>query len=349
MGADIKVFGPYRHHGGYRCQLIVNGQRSWTPGAPTADRAYQIAQRSIERIQAAFPLSVADAIDLYAAHLQQLGNKPASYVGTPLRLRCFFAKVLTQPLGTLSPPRCAALYRDLTTQKSEKTGRPLAVATHRAYLADARSLCRWAIKVGHLRRSPLDGIEGVGRRNRGKSQLRIDEARRWLATAHQLAAKGEVGAVAAMMTLLMGMRSGEVVSRVVRDLDDAGRLLWIPDAKTEAGKRTVKVPAELQGYLRTLTRDKLPLASLFGQHWRDWPRHWVAKICKQAGVPKVCAHSMRGLHATLAIQAGASPDIVAKSLGHESATMTLSAYAAPGSAEAANSDRVQALLTSAHS
>ena len=52
---------------------------------------------------------------------------------------------------------------------------------------------------------------------------------------------------------------------------------------------------------------------------------------------------MRGLHATLAIEAGASPDVVARSLGHRSASMTLSAYVAPGSAKAATATRVQNL------
>ena len=32
--------------------------------------------------------------------------------------------------------------------------------------------------------------------------------------------------------MVMGMRANEIVSRVVRDLDDDGRLLWIPDSKT---------------------------------------------------------------------------------------------------------------------
>jgi integrase len=123
-------------------------------------------------------------------------------------------------------------------------------------------------------------------------------------------------------------------------------VLWIPDSKTEAGKRTVKVPAVLQPHLRALCRDKLPLALLFGEHDRDWPRHWVKRICRLAKLPEVCAHSMRGLHATLAIEAGASPDVVARSLGHESAAMTLSAYAAPGSAESATANRVHDLLAS---
>lgn len=200
-------------------------------------------------------------------------------------------------------------------------------------------------KVGHLRKNPLDGVEPIGRPRTGKPQLRIDEARRWMRKAHELAAQGKPGAVAALMTLLMGLRASEVVNRTVRDLDDQGRLLWIPEAKTEAGKRHVRIPAEIQPYLRKLATDKLPLAKLFGEHDRNWPRDWVKKICQLAKVPEVCAHSMRGLHATLAIQAGASPDLVARTLGHESSAMTLSAYAAPGSAADAQQGTVLAALS----
>lgn len=77
-------------------------------------------------------------------------------------------------------------------------------------------------------------------------QLRIDEARRWQVKAIGFADQGEEGAVAAMMSLVMGMRASEIISRVVRDLDDEGRLLWIPETKTEAGKRTLPVPEFLQ-------------------------------------------------------------------------------------------------------
>ena len=55
---------------------------------------------------------------------------------------------------------------------------------------------------------------------------------------------------------------------------------------------------------------------------RGWRR-------KQVGVPVVTAHSMRGLHSTLALQAGTSSHVVAASLGHESITTTLQSYADP--------------------
>ena len=99
--------------------------------------------------------------------------------------------------------------------------------------------------------------------------------------------------MAAMMSLLMGMRASEIVSRIVRDLDDEGRLLWIPETKTEAGRRTLPVPEVLQPYLRKIAEGKGPNDSLFGEHWRDWPREWVQQICKAAKVPEVTAQGMR--------------------------------------------------------
>lgn len=125
----------------------------------------------------------------------------------------------------------------------------------------------------------------AGKRRHGKPQLRIDEARKWMATATELAAAGEAGAVAAMLALLLGMRASEIVSRVMRDLDDDGRLLWLPDSKTEAGKRTLRVPEVLRESLQGLVADRKSDALLFGVHWRDWPREWVQRICAHAGVP----------------------------------------------------------------
>ena len=111
--------------------------------------------------------------------------------------------------------------------------------------------------------------------------------------------------------------------RVVRDVDDDGKLLWIPDSKTKAGRRTQEVPEVLQPYLLGLVAGREPEALLFGAHWRDWPKAWVKRICKAAKVPVVTAHGMRGLHSTLATDRGISAHAVAAALGHESPTTTM--------------------------
>jgi integrase len=155
--------------------------------------------------------------------------------------------------------------------------------------------------------------------------------------------------VAAMMSLLMGMRATEIISRIVRDLDDEGRLLWIPETKTEAGKRTLPVPEVLQPYLRRIGEGKGPTDSLFRQHWRDWPREWVQRICKAAKVPEVTAHGMRGLHGTLAVERGATTHVVAQALGHESETTSRESYISREAITGADQRRVLTVLAGGRS
>ncbi len=288
-------------------------------------------------------VTVAAAIDAYEEHRREKGNKEGSLGDTTYRLRVFF----TEPdllLADLTPGKCAAYY-DAARTRVTRTGRPFSVDSHRNMLAEAKSLLKWCVTAKRwIARNPLDGLEGKGKRRHGKPQLRIDEARKWMATATALADGGEPGAVAAMMALLLGMRAGEIISRVARDLDDDGRLLWIPDSKTEAGRRTLRVPEVLRPYLLRLAEGKASDALLFGQHWRDWVRKAVGRICTLAGVPSVCAHSMRGLHSTLAMEAGVTGAVVAASLGHESVTTTTQSYASADSVAAARQNRALTVL-----
>jgi len=55
-----------------------------------------------------------------------------------------------------------------------------------------------------------------------------------------------------------------------------------------------------------------------GPRDRYWVLRQVHALCGQANVPVVCAHSLRGLRATLATEAGATPHLVATALGHSS-------------------------------
>jgi integrase len=182
---------------------------------------------------------------------------------------------------------------------------------------------RWA------RANALAEVKGVGKRRRGKPQLTVDEARRWLAVGMEMAAK-EDGVVAALMALLMGMRASEIADRIVRNLDDDGRLLWITDAKTQAGIRRLQVPLQLQPLLKRVAANKQPGDRLFGpKASRYTVLRYVHRICKTAGVPIVPPHGLRGTHASLAMTAGATGDLVAAALGHESFTTTARHYARP--------------------
>lgn len=135
--------------------------------------------------------------------------------------------------------------------------------------------------------------------------------------------------------LHLGLRQGEVSARIVRDVDADGRILVIPFGKTAGSRRRLKVPEWLRPLLLSLVAGKAPTDLLFSSENQQRSRgYWWRKVrewCQKANVPPVCPHSLRGLHATLAIEEGSTSDSVARALGHTSFAMTARHYASPDS------------------
>jgi integrase len=332
-----RVLGPYSQRGKWRIIVVRAGGEKVTEYYDTEAEAQQVVRSLFRAMKRAVDRTVEEAMKEYEVYLRDdKQNKPRSIEDTRWRLRQYFVeldaegKVLRNPadimLSGISAERGVAFYDALRRRRSERTKRPLSVDSHRNILAEAKTFLRWCVGKKWLSRNPLEEVRGIGKRHKGKEQLRIDEARRWLAKALELADDGEGGAIAAMMALVMGMRASEIVTRIVRDIDDEGRLLVIPASKTEAGKRQLQIPELVQPLVKGLAEGKGPRDLLFGYHDRDWVRDWVQRICKMAGVPMVTAHGMRGLHGTLATERGITGQVVALALGHESVKTTFGNY-----------------------
>lgn len=73
---------------------------------------------------------------------------------------------------------------------------------------------------------------------------------------------------------------------------------------------------------------------------RFWLLLHVKRLCRLAGVPVVCTHSLRGLHASVATDAGATSHMVAAALGHSSPAITQAHYIAEGTVEHARTRKV---------
>lgn len=335
-----RVRGPYRERDGWRVRHVQADGTGTDRLLPTEESALRYIDALRSEIRAVAG-TVEEAIAEYERYLTDKGNKEKSRKETLRRLRRVFPGEL--PVNHLTRRKCERIYRALVDEG-------LSADTHRNYLAESRTFAKWLVAKGWIRENPFDGVEGVGRRNHGKAQLRIDEARAWLRTAARLADDGEDGALAALMTILLGLRTHEIVSRQVRDVDDEGRLLWIPASKTAAGRRTLEVPEALRELLREHVRGVPGERPLFpggdrrGLHSPDWVTDWVRRICKLAQVPLVTAHGMRGLHSTLAFDAGITSHAVAAALGHESPTTTTTSYADHATVDRAARKRSLTLL-----
>lgn len=250
-------------------------------------------------------VNVTTAIDRYEAAELERGPQPQSVATTKYRLLAFFGKHLHAPLGDLTAKQCRAAYDRLRGMNK--------VDTHRNTLSAARTFMAWATTQRMTSDNPVAGIAGKGRRSRGKEQLRIDEARRLDRVALELAGAGDRGGLAVELVLVLGLRAGEVVAIRARDVDDHGQVLVIPKAKTRAGVRRLEIPEVLRAALVPLVPKAGPL---FPGQDRHWVRREVARLCGLAKVPVVTAHGLRGTHASLATDRGASGPVVAASLGH---------------------------------
>ena len=287
-------------------------------------------------------ITVGEAIDAYERHLIAKGLRARPITDRVYRLAAFFpdrALLLTD----LTTAKCAAYYEALRGARTAWGGRTASTATAACWLKPGcwRSSPSASGGCGRARSS---ASRGWGRRKHGKASCGLTRPGAGWPWRSSRPTWGEGGAVAAMTALLLGMRASEIVSRVVRDLDDGGRLLWIPHSKTEAGRRTLQVPDQLRPFLQRLAAGRKSDDLLFGYHDWDWVRTWVQRIRTDAKVPVVGAHSMRGLHSTLAMAAGVTGHVVAASLGHEKIGTTIRSYADPAAVAGAQQRRTLKVL-----
>lgn len=138
-----------------------------------------------------------------------------------------------------------------------------------------------------------------------------------------------------------GLRIGELLALTRADVDLAAKTLSISksyrrmhkkdiitEPKTPKSRRIVLLPdflcAELCQYMQALYNDK-PDTRLF-DCTTQVIRYAIKHNCEKAGVRRIRIHDLRHSHASLLIELGYSPLLIAERLGHESVQTTLCTY-----------------------
>ena len=139
-----------------------------------------------------------------------------------------------------------------------------------------------------------------------------------------------------------GMRSGEMLALTSADFDfDAGTVHitknyarhngedLILEPKTPKSKRLIHMSPNLTSlvkqYVSTLYKMR-PEDRIFAPTVRDHLRFEMIRGCKASGVKKIRVHDLRHSHASLLIELGYSPLLIAERLGHENIETTLQTY-----------------------
>lgn len=193
-------------------------------------------------------------------------------------------------------------------------------ATHQQALTVTKQCWTWAHADEEMIKSnPFRKVRAEGQKSRRKRQLRVNEARTFISYCLD---RGRDPDIALLCCLLLGMRPGEVLAMVARDVDDGARLVWIPDGKTEHAQRVLEVPEVLRPHLSSRAVQLDAEDSLWRGRGSDWINYHARAICKRLKLPHCSPHGLRGTHSSLAASAGATSHLVAATLGHGNTGVT---------------------------
>ncbi len=139
-----------------------------------------------------------------------------------------------------------------------------------------------------------------------------------------------------------GMRVGELQALTLADVDFQQNTISInktyhmikgkdviESPKTSTGKRTININQsladELQRHISRLYQPE-PSDRIFTMNPSAYGKHFKSHA-ESANLPKIRVHDLRHSHASLLIDMGFSPVLIAERLGHKDASVTLSVYA----------------------
>lgn len=156
------------------------------------------------------------------------------------------------------------------------------------------------------------------------------------------ALKERPASYAAFMTLYYtGMREGELLELTPADIDfekstiiinksyqRLGKEDVISTPKTEKSRRTVTIPSVLSDCLREYIckcYGLQPTDRLF-PYTKSFLYREIEYACKTSGVKRIRVHDIRHSHASLLVEMGCSPLLIAERLGHERVQTTMETY-----------------------
>jgi integrase len=335
-GTSAKVLGPYCN--GTKWRLVVkdgSGRRAFLY-APE-EEALMVRARLLNSFVDLANRTVGEVIDEFLAHKRQKGCMEVSI--TSLRNKLFLLLPLSKPLAGIKPQTAERLYLALTER--------VAVMTHQKSLRNTKELFRYCIKKRYVAANPFADVQPIGKANVGKKQLRHDEARKLCNYLISESEKGDRFALALLVQVTLGLRSGEVLNLRARDLDRGATLVVIDGTKTKNAKRCLELASPIvRDLLLKRSKSLPPDAPIFAEAGATGPslssalQRALAACCRKAGVPIVCPHSLRGLHSSLAVKAGATSAFVAQALGHGSDAVTRRHYIDASALDAARTARV---------
>jgi integrase len=309
-------------------------RQKWVKGGPTRDEAKQVRDDARARRKSwKAPTRTLLGPYLTGTWLPAMRSKlaPSTWTSYHQNLAGHVAgRIGHVRLDALDAPTLDALYADLeATGLARSTVRLIHTQFHRA-LADA---VRWDLLV----RNPSDLVDPPKPVRRILTTWTADQLRAFLAGVAE-----DRLAVLWQLAAASGMRIGELVGLDWPDVHLDGQYLMVRRSKTAAGRRRVELDPATIAVLRAHRRRQAEERLAFGAGYRDRGRVFTRpggeplnpdavslqfkRRAARLGLPPIRFHDLRHGWATMALEAGEHPKVVAEQLGHASVRVTLDTY-----------------------
>ena len=197
------------------------------------------------------------------------------------------------------------------------------------------AILNYAVKYYGLKENPCHKPGSMGRKNANEMQFWTrNEFNTFINNVNDIQAYN-----AFLILYWCGLRVGELLALTKNDIDFNNKTLSvnksyqrinsqdiISEPKTPKSNRILALPdflcKELKNYIGQLYDDNARLFQISKHSLYKEMR----KGCQQSGIKRIRVHDLRHSHASLLIELGFSPLLIAERLGHENIETTLNTY-----------------------
>ena len=200
----------------------------------------------------------------------------------------------------------------------------LAPSTVNRVMAIFKKIFSLCIEQGILVRSPIEQIRSFPEHNQRTATLSAQDHQRFMVACLK---DGSCGAIALYLSLMTGMRIGEVINLRVSDIDFTRRVITLKKTKNNQAHVvpfTEEIGLNLQRHIKRqhCTTLLFPSSKRAGQPIAI-PRYAFHKICQALKITGIVIHDLRRTCATQMLERSNDIHFVGQLLNHNSITTTL--------------------------
>lgn len=306
-------------------------------GFKTKKEALQWERDFMNQATANIGMTFHDFVELYLADMENR-LKPSTIQSKKflidMKIMPFFGRMA---LGEIKPTDIRRWQNQLTSYRDDK-GQAYAPTYLKEIQNQLTAVFNYAVKYYGLKENPCHKAGSMGKKNADEMQFWTrDEFGRFIE-----ALADKPAAYAAYMTLYYtGMREGELLALTPVDIDLEKATVSINKSyqrlngedvvttpKTPKSTRVVTLPNVLISCLKAYMQQCYGLQPddrLF-PYTKYFLTHEMERGCRKSGVKRIRVHDTRHSHASLLVEMGFSPLLIAERLGHERVQTTMETY-----------------------